>query len=81
MTSFLLTARRAVFIFQVAAHWNLMTPGIFLRRDQLTVARARSTQALRASHERPADTLEGIIPVCEHRHSRITLIMRVLSNE
>ena len=49
---------------------------IHLGGDQLTVARARGAQALRASHDNPHDRLEGIIPVIEDWHSRMTL-MRV----
>ena len=52
---------------------------LFLREDQLTVARVRGAQALRASHDVPHDRLEGIIPVIEDWHPRMTL-MRV-SNE
>jgi L1 cell adhesion molecule like protein len=47
---------------------------ILLGGDQLTVARARGTQALRASHETARDRLEGIIPVCEDWHSRMTFL-------
>lgn len=50
---------------------------IFLGGDQLTVARARGAQALRASHDRPIDRLEGIVPVIEDWHSRMTF-MKVL---
>lgn len=49
---------------------------IFLGGDQLTVARARGAKALRASHNTPHDRLEGIIPVVEDWHTRMTL-MRV----
>lgn len=49
---------------------------IFLGGDQLTVARVRGAQAMRASHDRPADRLEGITAVVEDWHSRMTL-MRV----
>ena len=45
--------------------------------DQLTVACARDAQAMRASHDRPSDRLEGSIPVVEDWHSRMTL-MRVI---
>ena len=51
---------------------------VLLGGDQLTVARARGAQAMRASHDRPSDRLEGIIPVVEDWHSRMTL-MRVIS--
>lgn len=42
--------------------------------DQLTVARARGTAALRATHDRPVDKLDGIIPVIEDWHARMTLM-------
>ncbi len=42
--------------------------------DQLTVARARGTAALRASHDGLVDRLEGIMPVVEDWHARLTLM-------
>lgn len=51
---------------------------VLLGGDQLTVARARAAQALRMSHNTPQDRLEGIIPVVEDWHARMTL-MRVSS--
>lgn len=50
---------------------------ILLGGDQLTVARVRGTQALRQSEDKAADRLEGIIPVCEDWHVRMSL-MKVL---
>ena len=50
---------------------------LLLGGDQLTVACARGAQAMRASHDRPSDRLEGIIPVVEDWHSWMTL-MRVI---
>ena len=47
---------------------------ILLGGDQLTVARVRSTQALRQSEDRATDRLEGLIPVVEDWHTRITLL-------
>lgn len=49
---------------------------LFLGGDQLTVARARGAQALRVTEDTPLDRLEGIIPVVEDWHTRMTL-MRV----
>ena len=42
--------------------------------DQLTVARMRSTQVLRDTQERKVDRLEGVIPVVEDWHARMTLL-------
>ena len=42
--------------------------------DQLTVARIRSTQALRDTHDSAVDCCEGIISVIEDWHSRMTLM-------
>ena len=50
---------------------------VLLGGDQLTVARAKGAQAMMASHDRPSDHLEGIIPIVEDWHSRMTL-MRVI---
>ena len=51
---------------------------VLLGGDQLTVACARGAQAMRASHDGPSDHLEGIIPVVEDWHSRMTLIRVIL---
>ena len=42
--------------------------------DQLTVARIRGSQALRDIQEKKVDRLEGIIPVIEDWHARMTLM-------
>ena len=42
--------------------------------DQLTVARMRGTQALRDTQDKPVDRLEGVIPVAEDWHTRMTLM-------
>ena len=42
--------------------------------DQLTVARARGAAALRSSHETVCDRLEGLQPVVEDWHARLTLM-------
>lgn len=42
--------------------------------DQLTAARIRGTQALRDTHDSAVDRCEGIIPVVEDWHSRMTLM-------
>ena len=46
--------------------------------DQLTVARVRGTQALRVSHDSPVDCLEGVVPIVEDWHARMTLMKVVL---
>lgn len=47
--------------------------------DQLTVARIRGTQALRDTQDKPTDRLEGVSPVVEDWHTRMTL-MKVRCN-
>ena len=42
--------------------------------DQLTVARARSAQCIRANEETAKDRLEGLIPVVEDWHTRVVLL-------
>lgn len=42
--------------------------------DQLTVAWIRGSQALRDTHDKPVDRLEGVIPVVEDWHTRMTLM-------
>ena len=54
--------------------------------DQLTVARGRGTVALRASHDRPHDRLEGVEFTCEDWHSRqvlmrVSIIMAIRSSD
>lgn len=50
---------------------------ILMGGDQLTVARARGTAALRVTHDTPTERLSGIVPVIEDWHARLTL-MKVL---
>ncbi len=42
--------------------------------DQLTVAQIRGAQALRDTHSDPTDRFEGLVPVLEDWHSRMTLM-------
>ena len=49
--------------------WEVLFGG-----DQLTVARIRGTQALRDTEETARDRLEGIIPVVEDWHTRMTFM-------
>ncbi len=49
--------------------WEVLFGG-----DQLTVARIRGTQTLRDTEESPGDRLEGIIPVVEDWHTRMTFL-------
>lgn len=42
--------------------------------DQLTVARMRGTQALRDTQDKRVDRLDGVIPVVEDWHTRMTLL-------
>lgn len=42
--------------------------------DQLTVARVRGTQGLRLSEDKAVDRLEGLIPVIEDWHVRMSLM-------
>lgn len=48
--------------------------------DQLTVARMRGTQALRWTHSRPVDRFDGLIPVLEDWHARMTLMKVYILN-
>ena len=48
---------------------------ILLGGDQLTVARVRGTQTLRDSEDKVVDRLEGVIPVVEDWHARMTLMI------
>ena len=54
---------------------------ILLGGDQLiiTVARVRGAQALRMSQDKAKDRLEGVVPVDEDWHARMTL-MKVSKN-
>ena len=47
---------------------------ILLGGDQLTVARIRGAQSIRASHDHPVERLEGVVPVIEDWHSRMALM-------
>ncbi len=47
---------------------------ILLGGDQLTIARVRGTQALRDTQDKRVDRFEGILPVVEDWHSRMTLM-------
>ena len=47
---------------------------ILVGGDQLTVARARGGAALRASHSMAVHRLDGITPVVEDWHARMTLM-------
>ena len=42
--------------------------------DQLTVARMRGTQSLRDTQDKPFDRLEGVHPVVEDWHTRMTFL-------
>ncbi len=59
----------SVISFDNTQFWQVLFGG-----DQLTVARMRGTQALRDTQDKPQDRLEGIIPVIEDWHTRMTLL-------
>ena len=42
--------------------------------DQLTVARIHRTQCLRESEDKRVDRYEGLAPVVENWHARMTLL-------
>ena len=42
--------------------------------DYLTAVRMRGAQSLRATEERAVDRLDGVIPVVEDWHTRMTLV-------
>ena len=42
--------------------------------DQLTVARARSVTGMRRTHDTNKEKLQGLIPVVEDWHARVTLL-------
>ena len=50
--------------------------GVLFGGDQLTVCRSRAAQAARCNDDNPVERLEGLIPVVEDWHARLTL-MRV----
>ena len=47
---------------------------ILLGGDQLTVARARGAQRIRANSQHGAGRLEGLIPVVEDWHAKVCLL-------
>lgn len=47
--------------------------------DYLTVARIRGAQCLRATHPEAVRRLEGVIPVVEDWHTRMTLVKVILN--
>ena len=47
--------------------------------DQLTIARNRGTQVLRDTQERRCDRFEGVLPVVEDWHSRMTVESQLVS--
>ena len=49
---------------------------ILLGSDQLTVSRSRSAQGARCNDDQPVQRLDGLVPVTEDWHARMTL-MRV----
>ena len=49
--------------------------GILFGGDQLTVARAHGAAALRCNHETVCDRLEGLEPVIEDWHARLTYVI------
>ena len=49
--------------------------------DQLTVARIRGVQALRDTQDKKVDRFEGLVPVIEDWHSRMTFMkVNLISN-
>lgn len=49
--------------------WQVLFGG-----DQLTVARCKGAAAIRSSHLTASERLEGVIPVLEDWHSRMTFL-------
>lgn len=47
---------------------------ILIGGDQLTVARVRGAQAIRDTHDKRVDRFEGVIPVVEDWHARMTFL-------
>ena len=47
---------------------------IFFGGDQLTCARARSCQRVRANSECASDALLGLVPCCEDWHAKMTFL-------
>lgn len=50
-------------------------PPILFGGDQLTVARIRGVQALGDTHPKRVDRFEGLVPVLEDWHARMTVMM------
>ena len=55
-----------------------MSNGYLFGGDQLTVARARGAISIRSSHDEPEEQLNGLEPVLEDWHSRMTLFVRCI---
>ena len=53
---------------------NTKFHSILFGGDQLTVARIRGAKVLRDTHDTPTDRLEGVLPVVEDWHARMTLL-------
>lgn len=64
---------KSVITFDDTRFWQVLFGG-----DQLTVARIRGTQALRDTQDSPEDRLEGVTPVVEDWHTRMTLLKVIL---
>ena len=47
---------------------------ILIGGDQLTAARIRGTQALRVTEDKAVDRLQGLLPVVEDWHARMSLV-------
>lgn len=47
---------------------------ILLGGDQLTCARARSSQTIRMNSDRQSEALLGLVPCCEDWHVKVTLL-------
>ena len=47
---------------------------VLLGGDQLTAARVRGATTLRLSHQKASYRLEGVVPVVEDWHARMTLL-------
>ena len=48
--------------------------------DQLTVSRMRGAQILRDTHDKATDRFEGIVPVIEDWHARMTFLKVSIHN-
>ena len=60
---------------------NIQFSKILLGGDQLTAARARGTQAIRRTESTPANRLQGLIPVIEDWHVRMSLMKVMVVQE